>query len=55
MDKKAGQTFGGNGYVYGIDCGHGFMGLSPHSLRTIHGFKKTRGGPAPLPAWAAGS
>lgn len=33
MNKKAGETFGGDGYVYGIDCGHGFMGLSPHSLR----------------------
>jgi hypothetical protein len=23
---KVGETFGGDGYVYGTDCSHGFMG-----------------------------
>lgn len=32
------ETFGGDGYVYGLDCGDGLIGtyLSPNSSHCIH-------------------
>ena len=39
-NKQEGQeeAFGGNGFVYGIDCGDSFAGvfLSPNSLGCVH-------------------
>ena len=37
-DNRQEETFGGGGYVYGKDCGDGFMGIysSPNSSSRIH-------------------
>lgn len=36
--KRVKETFGGDGYVCGVHCGHGFMNvhLSPNSSSCMH-------------------